>query len=427
MKYCENCGSQMQDQDLFCNNCGSKIKNSCDEVATPCTSEKSKLVSVLKKKKVFIPLIIGILIILCGTIVMSQIRKKVNINDYIKVSFSGYDGAGVASYKLDYDGFIGAILKAQGKSSDELSVNKFMSDDFNGFLTSEIAFKFDKSKGLKNGDSSKLIIKYREEAEKELGVRFVSENTKYTIKNLKSPKKVDPFESISVSFEGTSPNARIEIANKSKDDYLQGLSFECSKEEEIKKGDVITVKINQKPKNALERGYIFSESSKEYKCEKIDEYLIDLTTIQEQQLLKLQKETTDKIEAFFARNIEYLSYDNLKYAGAYLLNQKNNSSNNKLYILYSLTVTSKETGKDYTFAPTTIYYTCEINDIILKADGTIEYREPYIYPHSTDLTYSFYMKVPGYSDGAQMFADLVVSQKDDYEYQVSGDISQFGK
>ena len=151
MKYCENCGSQMQDQDLFCNNCGSKVKNSCDEVATPCTSEKSKLVSVLKKKKVFIPLIIGILIILCGTIVMSQIRKKVNINDYLKVSFSGYDGAGVANYKLDYDGFAGAILKAQGKSSDELSVNKFMSDDVNRFLSSEIAFKFDKSKGLKMG------------------------------------------------------------------------------------------------------------------------------------------------------------------------------------------------------------------------------------------------------------------------------------
>ena len=37
------------------------------------------------------------------------------------------------------------------------------------------------------------------------------------------------------------------------------------------------------------------------------------------------------------------------------------------------------------------------------------------------------MKVPGYSDGAQMYADLVVSQKEDYEYQVSGDISQFGK
>ena len=419
MKFCQNCGTQLEDNDQFCPSCGSKIDSPTTSLEKSLSS--NQLLLKLKQKKVFIPLIIGIIIIVGAIFVATQIRKKVDINDYVSVSFTGYSGAGVATPKIDYEGFSNAILKAQGKSTDDLTrVN------INQFINSKISFTFDNTKNLKNGDSTTLKIKYLESDEKVLGVRFVSKNEKFTVKKLKEPKKINPFEGLSISFKGTSPDGYIDIEQKSKNPYLESLSYKYSKDSKIKNGDIITVTINANAKSALQNGYIFTQKSKEYKCENLDEYLIDLTKLKDQPLAKMQKDTTDEIESFFARNNEYISYDSLKYAGAYLLTEKNNSDNNTVYIIYSLTAASKESGQDYIFSPSTVYYVCEFNDVVLKSDNTIEYNGPQQYYHSTDLTYGFFSKIPGYTDGAQMFNDLITSKKDNYEHQTIGDITQFG-
>lgn len=45
----------------------------------------------------------------------------------------------------------------------------------------------------------------------------------------------------------------------------------------------------------------------------------------------------------------------------------------------------------------------------------------------TDLEYDDgWYNVDGYTDGAQMFNDLVVTQKVDYTYEVTDNLTQFG-
>lgn len=424
MKFCQNCGTQLEDNDLFCPSCGTKSDNSTSTLEKSPSS--NPLLLKLKQKKVFIPLIIGIILIVCAIFVTTQIRKKVNINDYVSVSFNGYSGAGVATYKLDYEGFYKAILKAQGKSSDGLSDGNSAVNDISRVINSGISFTFDNTKNLKNGDKTTLKINCKEDAGKELGVHFVSENLKHTVKKLKEPKKINPFDDLSISFKGTSPDGYIDVEQKSKNSYLKGLSYKYSKNSEIKNGDKITITINANAQSALQNGYIFTQKSKDFTCEKLDEYLIDLTKLKDQPLAKMQKDTTDKIESFFAKNNEYISYDSLKYAGAYLLNSKSRN-NNAVYLIYSLTASSKESGKNYAFSPTTVYYICEFDNVILKSDNTVDYDTPDQYYHSTDLTYGFFAKVPGYTDGAQMYNDLITATKDNYEHQSIGDITQFGQ
>lgn len=42
-------------------------------------------------------------------------KKRVNLNQYITVKYSGYNTAGRAYYDIDREGLVKAVLKAQGK------------------------------------------------------------------------------------------------------------------------------------------------------------------------------------------------------------------------------------------------------------------------------------------------------------------------
>ena len=113
MKYCENCGAQLADEDVFCFNCGVRQVEVQQQqqplqrtVPVQSTTPVQQPVKRKINKKIMIPLAIVIVAVIAIIAVLSQIKKRVNLNQYISVEYTGYDTVGRAYYKIDREGLI---------------------------------------------------------------------------------------------------------------------------------------------------------------------------------------------------------------------------------------------------------------------------------------------------------------------------------
>ena len=155
----------------------------------------------------------------------------------------------------------------------------------------------------------------------------------------------------------------------------------------------------------------------------------------------MQQDAKDCIEAYFAKNVDYIGYENLNYVGNYVLARKDSASyeNNKVYLIYSAEVYSKEKSKyavaekgiaegNPVFATQTVYMPISYKNVIVKADGTVEYtmNGTSILGY-TDLKYNGWYTISGYTDSAKMYNDLVVTLKTDYTCDMSEGLSQLSE
>lgn len=424
MAFCGNCGAEVLDNSEFCGKCGQKMNNEGSTVV-----EKKqiaflgKIASLRGNKKVIrgiIVIVVIVIILVVSICVWKNSKKKVDLNNCISVEFSGYDTVGKATVDFDEEKFARAVLKAQGQNVSDSSSDYY-------FLMDVVETEVTPADTLKNGDEVTLKITYDNEVAKDYGIKFVGEEQTYTVEGLEEIKEVDPFENLSVTFSGVAPNVYISIENNSNDDYVSGLYFTADKTEGINVGDKITVSVNADKDIALQSGYKITQTSKEYTCDSADEYVSSCADIDDATLESLQKETIDHLDAYFAGDSDYISNSGWNYEGAYILTAKSISdwgNNNYVYIVYSTTVSSAEGD----FDPTVVYIPVEFSELIKAADGSETFNaDSATIQGSTDLQYDWFSPVPGYTDGATMFNDLMVASKADYTYDVSEGLQQFGK
>lgn len=423
MKYCENCGAKLNDDDIFCENCGAKQS----EISTPIKEPQSEQIlvnnNIQKKKKLNIKIIIPVVVVciaaIAAFIVYNQNSKKVNINDYISVNFSGYNTVGEAHFKIDKEGLNKAILKAQGKKESEI-----LSDDsLSSYeaLHDCVRISLSNRSGLSNGDKIELKLEYDEAANDLLGIKLVYSNKEYTVEGLQEAKKIDAFEDIAVTFSGVSPNGKASVKNNSDDSYIKNLKYELSKTSGIKIGDKVTVKVNVDTQEALKQGYIIEETTKEYTCEKLDTYISKLEDLQEAQIEKLKKEAQDKMESYGAQKNAMIS--SMRYLGAYTLVSKGKNDNgyNRLYLLYLCDITYKKSSSSQEQITENGYIPILIPGVMLKADGSVQYDS------CQSVTGNTYIgSVSCYKSGTDMYSSLITKKKDLYTYTVSGGVSEFG-
>lgn len=153
----------------------------------------------------------------------------------------------------------------------------------------------------------------------------------------------------------------------------------------------------------------------------------------------LYADAKDRILSYIASenslsSIYYLSgteeISDLEFIGEYLLLAKTQgtdfANNNKYIIVYSATVTNSQ-GK---FNPTTVYFPVEYDGIV-KLPG-----DEYMVTSTVGLDsnranvpsnsyYTYYTR--GYTDGAEMYSKLVTANRDNYTYEVSEGLKQFGE
>lgn len=404
-----------------------------------------KFVETLKQDKKKLMAVIGgaavIVLALIIVIVLAVTHKtKINLQDYTKVAFDGYDGYGKATVEFDYEEFQEDFLEEADIDVDELKDDFSDVDslsDITNALTggaksdyakalkvfSNFSYQLNKEDSLKNGDEIKVTYKFDNDAANELGIELKGEDLSKKVSGLDKVKEMNPFDDIEVKFEGTAPNATasVEITNtKSK---LETYQFSLSSSNGLAVGDKVTVTVDYEEESFISKyGFKLSETSKEYTCEDVDAYLTKAEEVDNTALENMKKQTSDVIASYFAEKKDYITQSNLKYVGYYMLTKKDTDSwgdFNQVYLVYSAKVKSKEKK----FKEKVVYFPVKYTELIKYKDGTV-----YVDTNSTsiegqtDLEFDWWNHVAGYTDKAKLKNDLVTAQLGSYEMSAAGEL-----
>ena len=404
------------------------------------------------KKGVSKPVIFGIIggavflvaaiITLIVVFVVMGSKTRYNLQDYTVVEFSGIEGSGEATARIDSEKLTRDLAVNNDIEIGQLSNDNMDIGDIGDFFTGDtfaelfklytvidsIKLELDKSEGLSNGDTVTVTYRFDPEKAKEFKAEFVGEPYTATVSGLEEIQEIDPFEDLEITFDGTSPNAFITIRNKATlNDAMRFIWFEVDKYDGYKLGDTVTVKVKGYEEETFLSmyGVKFSQLEKTYTVEGVEAYVTDNAPLDEAALTTMKQATEGYISEYFSDSgrAEYISASDVKYEGYYLLTNKADEvwyGYNKVYMIYSVNVKSIEDKKQ--FKPTKIYMPVEYTDLKINADGSPDVDVNYkMILGSTDLRFGFRETVSGYSKQEDMKSELIDAEAATYEGKVYGD------
>lgn len=357
-----------------------KVVEEISEVKTKSTEKESDKKNSSKKKTLIgvgvavAIAIVAVVVVLIATFIIiicfAMHRPTVNLNDYITIEVSGYDGYGNASYEFDIDKFVKDnkkkfkynkrvldTIKESSLSYGEISLNEKNINEYSTLLflaATEIDGNLSETNGLSNGDtivyswySSSMTDDEIAELAKKMRVKVKYSDIEYLVDNLREVSTFDPFEGVELSFSGISPNGMAVISSYPDN----GLYYEIEGETEgLENGDTVVVNI-QYPNGVEEYINEYQKKpereTKVYTVEDLGEYLTSASQIPEEYLEEMKAQANDVILGTERENLNYLDYN---YIGNYFLLAKQSTNNiqNSIVLVYKLhyenTVKGYKTG-----------------------------------------------------------------------------------
>lgn len=293
--------------------------------------------------------------------IKQEVKELKEIEEYdpfenVEVVFDGYDSAGTAEIRNNDDGY-----------------------DVPYFY-----YELDKYDGLSNGDTVTLSIPDAEGDEETFkkdyirgwGVELTAISKEYTVEGLKEMEDYDPFNDISVSFSGISPNVSASIQKNNV--KIEDLDFSVDKSENLRLGDTVTVTVvayyDDPETLCMQEGKKLTATSKDYTVENVPKYASTVSEITPDMMNKMDQNAQDKLYADAASSWESEEkITEMTLIGNYFLTAKENadvydywsgeSVMNRLYLVYKVSVQAGENPFTY------YYFTCYKNIIIME-DGT---------------------------------------------------------
>lgn len=170
------------------------------------------------------------------------------------------------------------------------------------------------------------------------------------VKKITSKKDVNPFDYLSVSFEGKSGEAKAVLEkNRNADIDASKIIYKCQNMSALKAGDTITV-------TAESNDYNLTETSKEYKVEGLDGYIKNLDELSEDNYSVFHKKLEEEI-AKDSKNIFNTDIISQKTCATYLCAK---DDSNKLYDMYETSFMRFDSTLKY------VYYLVEFDNVELK-------------------------------------------------------------
>lgn len=451
---CSNCKKEISDDSKCCEFCGQKVEitpsqesnqpQSTEQAVQNSVKEESlqeKLSNYKMPKKLLnknvLAIVIGggcvalLLVVFMIGLLMNR-KKTLNLQDYTEVTFKGYDGYGTATLDFDNEKFMEDIKEygdLDGVDTTDITDFEDLSLLLQGSTdaysaVSGVSYELNQSDKLSNGSTVKVTYQFDNEKAAAIDLEFEGEEKEFKVKGLKEIQEIDPFENLVVTFTGMSPNAEVDITSNSSGEVISEIDFEADKSEDIAKGDVITVTADADEEYLLENyGCKLKETSREYTCDKVDEYITKYADISEDYLEIIKSQAKDVIESYFAEQSEYIQAGKFNFEGAYFLTNKDSStwdSHNILEIVYSSTVKSK----DKSFKKSKVYFPVEFTNVQKHADGQCYVDlNSYERKGETSLQYSW-SNVSGYTNTATMYNELVVIRKAEYTGESSDNLAK---
>lgn len=385
-----------------------------------------KLKKISKKTWGIIGACVALVLVLL--IVIALHKPMVNLNDYLKVTYGGYDGGGVAYTEIDWNSM-------KEDFENKISYKRGMAQT-GGMTPIDIIMEYTnaniegKNEKLSNGDK----VSYTWKVDKDAIAKLIKCKIKYSdgskkVSGLKEMELFDPFKNLKVTFSGVEPNGEADIEYNG--DMLSEYDFTCDKTSGLKNGDKIKISLTE------DAGYYVDQYNKapsvlekEYKVKNLGKYLSKIKEVDTDGMnsarAKAQKSISDMVDYWS----EDVTLDKVSYAGDYLQVAKDSDDYTKNYygVIYQINAHIQPDGgqrKDVVS-----YYSMKFENVIVGGDGKCEidldeYDVPYD-DFSVEVT-SGELSSGSYSfDGYQTLEELKknyvdeVADEFDCEWDVSG-------
>lgn len=324
------------------------------------------------KKNILILVMLAFVFMLtgCGT-------TKINLNDYVSIEVSGYDGYGEATYDFDFEQLeadYGDKIKIKKMTEDmkiEAALGATPMDILHSYC---IAYATGEYMNLKNGDVATFTWNCdAEDAKKYFNCELQYEDISKPVSGLETIPTFDPFEYITITFAGTSPYARAEYEISYDNPAMQYVYVEMVNPSNLKIGDTVIVNVNITNNISIEEfinkyGVIPERGERTFKVENVDYYLMDGSEVPQS---VLDESYDDYMEYYLDYVEDYWenpeTLQEVKYIGDYVLTQKSDShkiNQNYYYLIFKVLAkhpVTNETVEYYTYG----YY----KDVIVEGDN----------------------------------------------------------
>ncbi len=293
-------------------------------------------------------------------------RTEINMNDYLIISYDGYDTIGTAEYSIDVDSLIENNTKAfERKDSNPASAKSQLKTLLKGEL--------DKTENLSNGDT--VTFKWNESdkeiIEKNYKVTLNFADKTDTVSGCKEPESFDPFEYLNCEFDGIIPYALPRIS--AKENMPVDLRFYDEKGGYVQNGDKVHIKLVV-PDNTeelsveeycLRSGYAPTETETDVTVEGLSCYPQTIAEIPKDAFDELNSHGQDIIKSDLDANKKLDSLKEFTLLGNYMLQAQVTTGRigNLLYFVYKIDIDSN--GSDLSY-----YNYVSYDDIVLHPDGT---------------------------------------------------------
>ena len=386
---CTNCGAELDKDSTFCTECGAKC-----ETENPVSEDQAVNSGAVVRpaprprkpinKKILACVGAGIAAVIVVICILVANANTINLNKYLEVTYSGYDGYGQATATFDKDKFekdYGEKLKKKiNASSGNASIWELVNSSATKiFLSSCVDGDLDETEGLSNGDEIVYEWDCNDELAKNFGFKLKYKDKTYKVSDLKEIDTFDVFEGVEVKFDNASPclKATLDLSNAK---YTE-ISFELDKTSDIANGDKITISAysyNGLVDTCIKSYKMVPETDKkEIEVSGQPSFITSPSDITESALESMKAQGVDNVKAHAARYFDqYETLTGVDYEKTYVLNTKTagRGVQNYVVLVYKVTVDQKYdyprySGKKGTFTNTTTYYWPLIfTDVKIDAD-----------------------------------------------------------
>jgi hypothetical protein len=416
--FCLKCGTNNEGVSSYCTKCGSPIEN---ESIKPAKTNNMKFL-LNKKLWVIAGAVLALLVIF---IIVSNQPKKINVEEFIEISYNGYSGYATARANLDEDSLFNAISVARGTKDIDLEDLDDIESLFSNYKNYNEAIEcidsidmiVSPSANVSNGDNIKVDISYDNKIAKKYKIKFTGNSITKKVEGLKPIEKIDPFKDLSISFSGIAPNGIVDYDYNNDNSNINTYSFSVNNRNGLRNGDVVTFSIDFSDVDTLRNGYILTEKEKQFVVEGLEEYIDKYAALSSTFIDVLKSETKDTILAYIANSyIKECNVNDLTYAG-YILNSSKTGStffmnNNDLYIIYSGMASHTE-GK---FTTTKVYFPVKFSNII-KNGNDISYNDKSGVVGNSNFNNSWSYYTKGYINPLICYMELAQANLDNYKVE----------
>lgn len=237
--FCYRCGNPLEKNAAECMCCGAHVRVH-RERTRPTIQSYHASACVIPVGKIAVGAAAVIVLVLLA-LLHSGSRKSIDLNKYVDVSFSGYNGYGTASVHFDRDRF---YQDNQGKikSKNANSITRYL-DPTETLLSTCIDGKLVESTQLSNGDKVVYRWSCQDEQAKELyGVSLKHLDISFKVNGLEEIESFDAFSDLSLRFSGSNGFGVAELENKAAaGSPAQKLYYSVEPSSGLSNGDTVTV------------------------------------------------------------------------------------------------------------------------------------------------------------------------------------------